>query len=59
MKLLWIFLINGIFGVIVLEIKEAYSMTAALIAGGLFSAAFAAVQQRLKNKNEQSGAQLK
>ncbi|WP_420954351.1 hypothetical protein [Bacillus haynesii] len=26
MKLLWIFLINGIFGVIVLEIKEAYSI---------------------------------
>lgn len=48
MKLLWIFLINGIFGMIVLEIKEAYS-----IAGGLFSAAFVAVQQRLKN----SGAQ--
>lgn len=32
-------------------------MTMAQIAGGLFSAAFAAVQQRLKNKNEQSGAQ--
>lgn len=34
MKLLWIFFINGIFRVSVSEIKKAYSMTMALIAGG-------------------------
>jgi len=36
--------------------KRSLFDAAALIASGLFSAAFAAVQQRLKNKNTQSGA---